>query len=296
MVKQIKVGNKLIEISHEDKILFPKSNITKLDLVNYYLKASNLIIPFTKDRPLTLVRFPNGIGKQGFYQKNTPEYYPNWIKRIPVEKSDKSIVEYLNCKNAATLVYIANQGCITPHPWLSKLPELNNPDKIVFDLDPSSSEKSNFEIVKKTAILIKEILELHNLNPFVMTTGSKGLHVIAPIKADTNFDIVRNFAKKIAEDLVSQDPKNLTTEIRIEKRGKKIFIDYLRNAWSATSVCPYGVRPKENAPVATPIFWEELKEKTLISQSYNIHNVFQKLKTDGNPWEKFEKNKKKLNI
>lgn len=293
MAKQIKAGNRLIEISHEDKILFPKSNITKLDLVNYYLKAAELIIPFTKDRPLTLVRFPNGIEKQGFYQKNTPEYYPEWIERIPVEKSDKSIVEYLNCKNTATLIYIANQGCITPHPWLSKLPELNNPNKIVFDLDPSGKD---FEIVKETALLIKTVLEDHDLKPFVMTTGSKGLHIITPIKPQINFDLVREFTKKIADELVSQDPKNLTTEIRKEKRGKKIFIDYLRNAWSATSVCPYGVRPKENAPVATPIFWEELKEKKLISQSYNIHNVFQKIKSDGNPWVDFTKRRKVLHI
>ena len=293
MTSQIKVGNRVIDISNENKILFPKSKITKGDIINYYLKAADILVPFTKDRPLTVRRFPNGIDKENFYQKNTPQYYPDWIDRIPVEKSDKSVIEYLNCKNAATLVYIANQACIELHPWLSQLPNLNNPNKIIFDLDPSTT---NFDLVRETALVIKDVLEDHGLEAFVMTTGSTGLHVVAPIKPLINFDHVRNFAKELAQELVSQNPKHLTTEIRIEKRGEKLFLDYLRNAWSATSSVPYGVRAKENAPVATPIFWEEVKSTKLTSQEYNIKTVLKKLQSDGDPWKNFNKNRVKLKI
>jgi bifunctional non-homologous end joining protein LigD len=291
MAKKIKAGNRIIDISNEDKILFPKAKYTKLDIINYYSKISTKIIPFLKDRPLTLRRFPNGIDETNFYQKNTPEYYPDWIERIPVEKSDKTVIEYLNCKNTATLIYIANQAGIELHPWLSKLPNLNNPDKIIFDLDPSTL---NFNLVKETALLLKNILTERGFTPYIMTTGSKGLHIIAPLKPLVNFDRVRDFAKNLAEELVSQDPKNLTTEIRIEKRGKKLFLDYLRNSWSATAICPYGVRAKEDAPVATPIFWDEVKDKSLISQRYNIKSVLKKLKDDGDPWKTMNRHRTKL--
>ena|SRR3990167_3573612 len=312
MAKELKIGNHIIQISNETKILFPKSKITKGDLIEYYSKASKLIIPFLKDRPLTLRRFPNGIHKDSFYQKNTPEYYPDWIERIAIEKSDKSVIHYVNCTNKATLVFLANQGCIELHPWLSELPNLNNPNKLIFDLDPASAKAtqsthsattgtapgkpsaSSFDLVRETAFIIKDALKEHGLKSYVMTTGSKGLHVVVPLKPLVNFDIVRDFAKNLANELVSQDPKHLTTEISIKKRGKRVFLDYLRNAWSATAISPYAVRAKENAPVATPLYWEEVKDKKLTSQKYDIYTVFEKIETDGNPWKDFNKNRVKL--
>lgn len=287
----IRAGNRIIEISHPDKILFPISGITKYELIEYYALIADYMIPYIKNRPLTLVRCPNGINTECFYQKNMPSFYPPWVKSIPVEKKDESIIHYVNCTTKASLVYIANQGCITPHPWLSKLPELNHPDKIIFDLDPSTND---FTLVRKAALQIKKILDEQQLPSFVMTTGSKGLHVIIPIKATHNFDDIRAFAKQLAQETSQQQPDICTTEVRIDKRAGKVFIDYLRNAWSATSVAPYAVRTKEHAPVATPITWDEVASKTLKPDKYTINNVFKKI--EENPWKNFNKARKTIKL
>ena len=282
-----------IEISNPDKILFPESGIKKIDIIEYYKKISPHIMPFLKDRPLTLMRCPNGIAGNCFYQKNAPDFYPEWIERIPVLKQDGSTVNYINCKKKEALIYVANQACITLHPWLSKLPDLNKPDKLIFDLDPSGSTIKDFDLVKQVALIIKDVLEDLKLKPFIMTTGSKGIHVVTPIKPQYNFDEIRAFAKKIAELVAESAPEIATTQIRLAQRDGKVFLDYLRNSWSATSVAPYSVRTKENAPVATPIDWQELAHKGLAPDKYNISNIFEHL-AKGDPWAEFEKSRSKL--
>lgn len=270
--QKIKAGRRNIEITHPEKILFPKSKITKLQLVNYYLKIADKILPHLKDRPLTQVRCPDGILGDCFFQKNTPDYYPEWIERIPIEKQDKSIIEYVNCKDIATLIFLINQNCITPHTWLSKLPDLNRPDKIIFDLDPG--EGATFTQIRETALKLNDLIKKEKLTSKPMVTGSKGIHVIIPIEPNLLFDEAKNFAKDLAQKLVDHYPEHLTLDVRKEKRKDKIFIDYLRNAWGATSVVPYGVRPRENAPVATPITWKDVEKKTLKPDQFNIFNIF----------------------
>lgn len=289
----LKVGRHNVQVTKSDFIFFPKSKITKGDLVDYYYRISDVMLPYLKNRALTMVRYPSGIDKEGFYQKDAPEYFPSWIKRIPIKKHEDGLTHYIVAQNRATIVFIANQGCITPHLWLSKIDKINCPDTLIFDLDPpeNASGKVNFALVQQAAFLIKDILHEHGLVPFVKTTGSTGLHVVVPLKrrAGVDFDAVRAYARKIATLAIKQAPKILTLEVHKEKRGNRVFIDTLRNAFGQTAVAPYAVRPRENAPVAMPISWDEAAEKSLTSQRYTIKNVFKHLEKYGDQWQEMNK-------
>lgn len=277
------VGNKKVKITNPDRILFPKANITKWEMIQYYERIAPLMIPHIKDRPLTLHRFPNGIDAEGFYQKDASGYFPDWIKTCAIQKGDKSkVVHHVLANNAATLVYLANQATITPHIWLSKEKKLNYPDRMIFDLDPPSIKQ--FDQIRKAAKIFKQVLEDLGLHPFVMTTGSKGLHVTVPIKPNCDFEYVRSFARQLAELLVQQHPEHLTVEIRKDKRKGRIFVDYLRNAWAQTGVAPYAVRAKEGAPIATPLKWSEVNS-ALNPQKYKIKNIFRRVSRGGDSWE-----------
>ena len=278
----MKIGSKSIELSNKDKILFPHDKITKGELISYYHHIAPYMLPHMKDRPLSQVRHPDGINREGFFQKNIADYYPRWIKRVSIKKEDGHNVSPV-CNNVATLVYLANQACITPHLWLSKTDKLYCPDRIIFDLDPS--DEKSFALVKKTALRLKKIIEDLGLIPFVMTTGSRGLHVVIPIKRTHTFDTVRTFAHHLADFLVLQDPEHLTTQIRKQKRQDRLFIDCGRNAYAQTSVAPYAIRPKRGAPVATPLRWKELKNSKLKTQSFTIKNIIQRVKRLGDPWQ-----------
>lgn len=286
-MESIRSGKYRIPITNTDFVLFGSSGITKGDLIDYYDHIGSIMIPYTKNRPLTMVRYPRGIDEKGFYQKDAPDYFPSWIKRKKIAKKEDGKTTYIIANHPATLVYLANQGCITPHCWLSKIDKLHYPDKLVFDLDPAPG--IGFSYVRTTALRLKELLEEVGLIPFVKTTGSRGLHVVVPIKRTVRFDRARKFTRAVAEHLVADDPKHLTLEIRKEKRGKRIFMDVLRNAFAQTAVAPYAVRPKEGAPVAAPISWDEVEDCTLISQRYTIKNIFKRLNEHGDEWDGMNK-------
>lgn len=281
-----KVGKHNVEITHGEKILFPHSGITKNELVDYYERIAPTMVPYLKGRPLTMLRYVNGIAQEGFYQKDASSYFPTWIKKLAVKKKEKGAVNYVICDNAATLVYLANQVCLTPHIWLSRAPKIDFPDRMIFDLDPGT--KTDFSVVRITAKKLKKILEAHGLAPFVMTTGSKGLHVVVPIKPKHDFDYVRAFARTIAEELVAEDTKRLTLEIRKAKRRGRLFVDILRNGFGQTGVAPYAVRAREGAPVATPLEWSELTSD-MTPRRYTIKNIFKRLARKGDPWEHIDR-------
>jgi bifunctional non-homologous end joining protein LigD len=290
---RLKIGRYVVETSNKDTIFFPKSKITKGELVDYYHKIAPIMLPYAKNRPVTMLRYPNGITEEGFYQKDAPDYFPDWIERKAIPKHEGGVTNYVVIENQATLVYLANQGCITPHLWLSKIDKLYYPDKLIFDLDPPSPG-ANFTLVRKTALKIKELMESLDLVPFVKTTGQTGLHVVVPIKRTADFDTVRAFARHLAQILINKDPKHLTLEIHKEKRGERVFLDILRNAFGQTAVAPYGVRPKEKAPVATPISWEEVGDSKLTSQRYTIDNVFKRLDRYGDEWENMQRHARSI--
>jgi bifunctional non-homologous end joining protein LigD len=285
------VIKKNVEISNPDKILFPKSGITKHNIITYYQNIADHLLPFMHNRPLTMHRFPNGIDHEGFYQKNAPDFFPSWIKTIPIAKKNGEITHYIVCENIETLTCLANSACITPHLWLSTIDKLQQPDRLIFDLDPSSND---FDLVKNIAHNLKKLLEELGLTPYLMATGSRGLHVIVHINQRDNFDTVREFAHKCSYILEHDSPQHVTLDIRKDKRGKKVFIDTLRNSFGATAVAPYAVRAREHAPVATPLYWEELADRTLRSDMFTITTIFDKITYDGNPWKTFHGTKNQL--
>jgi bifunctional non-homologous end joining protein LigD len=228
-------------------------------------------------------RFPNGIHEQGFFQKEAPEYFPDWITRAPVELKEAGGQQLqVVCDKAATLVYLANQACITPHAWLSRLENLAHPDKMIFDLDPPGDD---FDPVRAAALALKEMLEQAGLVPYLMTTGSKGLHVVVPLDRSDHFDTVREFARELANVLAQREPDRFTTEVRKDQRKGRLFLDYLRNAYGQTAVAAYAVRAKPGAPIATPLDWEEISATRLDSQRYHIGNIFRRLGKKDDPWK-----------
>lgn len=239
-----------------------------------------------------LHRFPQGIGKGGFYQKDIGASLPDWIASVSVPRENQKPIAQALINTKAALQYMANQNAIVFHPWLSKAKDLHKPDKIIFDLDPA---ENGFKTAVKGALLLRELLESkYGLNCFVMTTGSSGLHVTIPIKPELDFDEVRPFALTVGNELIRNYPEEFTTEQRIEDRKGKLFVDYLRNSYAQTAVAPYSVRALPGAPVAAPLFWDELQDKNLKAQMYTLETMAERLKQIGNPWQDFREKAKSL--
>ncbi len=286
MTTTLTLNGRILEPSHLDKAYFPQDNVRKGDLITYYRRIADVMLPYLRERPLSLQRFPDGIAEGGFYQKEAPDYFPDWIERvmIPVESEGEPQPQVV-CNDAATLIYLVNLGCITPHTWLSRAGSLHSPDRLIFDLDPPDDD---FDLVREAARALRTALQDAGLVPFVMTTGSQGLHVVAPLAGRTKFATVRDFARQVAERLARQNPQQFTTEPRKAQRNGRLFLDYLRNAYAQTAVAPYAVRPLPGAPVATPLDWDELDRSDLHSQRYTIHNIFRRLGQKDDPWRKID--------
>ena len=271
---KIKVGRRNIEVSNADKVLFPDAGIAKGDLVDYYRRIAEAMLPHIRDRPLNLHRFPDGIDAGGFYQQNVPDYFPDWIARARLRKQD-GVVEHCLCNDAATLVYLAGQACITPHAWLARAEHPRHPDRMIFDLDPPDDE---FELARFAARTIRAVLKDTGIASFVMTTGSRGLHVVVPLDAEADF------ARRVASAAAARAPQRLTTEQRKGRRNGRLYLDIMRNAYGQTAVAPYAVRAKPSAPVATPLEWDELDNTRLRSNSHRIGNIFGRLARRQDPW------------
>lgn len=284
---KIKSGRYSIEITHPDKVLFGKSGFTKQDLIEYYQAITPIIMPYVDNRLISMQRFPEGIDHEGFFQKDAADYFPAWITRVPVKRQTGGSVDYVVIDKPATLIYLANQNCITPHLWLSRSDNLEKPDRMIFDLDPAKSLP--FAATQEVAQKIKMILDELELPSFCMLTGSRGAHIVVPLKRVHTFDETRAFAHDVAIYLAQQYPKLITVEVHKAKRGKRIFIDWLRNGFGATAVAPYAVRALEGAPVAMPVTWDELLKKDMFSQKYTIKNVMKRMSKVGDVWHDMHK-------
>ena len=279
----VKIGSREMEITRPEKILFPEDGITKGELIEYYASIAPRILPHLRNRPLTLERYPDGIHKQRIFQKEVSSYFPQWIRRIAVKKVG-GVVNQLVCNDVATLVYIANQACVTPHIFLSRIDKLDVPDQMVLDLDPQGED---FELVRSTARAFKKLLDDLELPAYLKTTGSRGLHVVVPLQRREGFDSVRDFARELARIVVRQAPEERTLESLKVNRGGRVFIDTNRNGYAQLVAPAYAVRARKGAPVSVPLDWSELKKRNLRSDGVTIRTIFDRLAKVGDPWEDF---------
>lgn len=280
----ISVSGKTIEISNPEKMMFPNDAITKRDIANYYCKIAETALPHFRDRALTMQRFPDGIGTEGFFQKRAADYFPNWIETAELPLESGTIYQPM-ANDAAALVYFANLGMITPHLALSRIERPGFPDQVVFDLDPAGSD---FKQVQRAAELLFEHFKRRKIAAFVKTTGSRGLHVVIPLQPSRPFDPLRKAIRGFADRLAETYANDLTTEQRKEKRGQRLYLDTGRNAYGQTAVGAYGLRAKTGAPVATPLDWDEALATDMTPTKYSISNIFRRLGAKADPWARMD--------
>ncbi|MCW7944099.1 ATP-dependent DNA ligase [Streptomyces hygroscopicus] len=277
-----RVGRRTVEIHRPDKVLFPGDGdgkeYTKADLVAYYRAVARFMLPHLRGRPLMLERHPDGIEGPRFMQKNTPDHYPDWIHRIEVPKEGGTVCHTV-CDDTATLLYLADQACVTLHRWLSRVGRPEQPDRIVFDLDPAGDD---FGHVREAARLLGKLLDELELPSGLMTTGSRGLHVVVPISGHHDFDTVREFARDVADTLADAHPDRLTTAARKKDRGDRLYLDVQRNAYAQTAVAPFTVRALPGAPVAMPLTWEQLDDPDVDARRWSIADAVAQART--RPW------------
>ncbi|MEU6688061.1 non-homologous end-joining DNA ligase [Streptomyces sp. NPDC046832] len=290
--RTVRAGRRTVQVHRPDKVLFPgggdAKEYTKGDLVDYHRAVAPFMLPHLRGRPLMLERRPDGIDGPTFMQKNTPDHYPDWIPRVEVAK-EGGTVRHTVCDDTATLLYLVDQASITLHRWLSRADAVDHPDRLVFDLDPApvpegggGTPRDDFEAVREAARLLGELLDELELPSALMTTGSRGLHVIVPLNGRHDFDDVRAFARDVADTLARAHPDRLTTAARKKERGERLYLDIQRNAYAQTAVVPYTVRPRPGAPVATPITWEQLDDPELHARRWTIADAVEQART--NPW------------
>ena len=267
----LEVGGIQVPISNLEKVYWPDSGLRKYDLIDYYLKVSETMMPYLKDRPQNLHRHPNGINSDGFFQKDN-EDLPDWVETAEIHStSSKKVINYLVCQNEATLLYMANLGCIEINPWNSRLQHLDNPTYTVIDLDPS--ENNTFEEVITVAQAAKEVLDMAGIEGYCKTSGSSGLHIYIPLNEEYTFDEARDFTKLLCYYVREMTSEITTLERNLRKRGKdKIYLDYLQNRRGQTLAAPYCVRPKKGATVSAPLFWKEVKSGLKIAD-FNIETM-----------------------
>ncbi len=267
-------------ISHPDKLMFPDDGITKGELATYYAAIAPLMLPHLKSRPVTMERFPAGIGEGGFLQKDVKKGFPEWLQRAEAPKKG-GVVHYPLVCDTRSLLWMANQNCITPHVWTSRAPDLYQPDVLVVDLDPSEDEP---KVLANAALAVRDYTHELGMQTWVKTSGSKGFHIVLPLDAKAGFDEVAAFSEAIARELVQRDPDHLTLEFNKVNRGKRIYVDVGRNGYSATFAAAYAVRARKGAPVSAPCTWQEIESGTVRPQTFTVRNMAERVEAVGDLW------------
>lgn len=267
-------------ITHPDKVLFPDDGITKGALAAYYEAVAPALLPHVKGRPLTMERYPAGIGKQGFWQKDVSKGFPEWLQRVEVPKKD-GVVHHALISDTRSLLWVTNQNTITHHVWTSRVPDLNHPDVCVFDLDPSKDDPAG---LRTAAIGLRDLLAGLGLPSWVKTSGSKGFHIIVPLDRKTTMGVAARFADAVGVLLVSHAPDLLTREFSKTDRRGRIYVDTGRNGYSATFAAAYTVRAKRGAPVSAPCTWDEIERGEVHPGTFTLRNMPERLETVGDLW------------
>ena len=275
---EVLIEGKNIKLSNLNKLMWPEG-LTKAHLVKYYTDIAPYLLPYLKGRPLVMKRYPHGIKGEYFYQKECPDYAPDWLQTVSIPHSGK-IVNYIVCEDSATLVWLANQGCIEIHAFLSQKNRIENPDLAIIDLDPG--ETANFSDVMEVAVVVKKALEQLNIKGYPKTSGASGIHIFIPIKPDYTFREVTKAMGFIARLVTGTLPQKATIERSLGKRERdKIYVDYLQNTRGKSMAWTYSLRPLPGAPVSTPLLWEEIENQSILPAHFNIDTIFQRLKVFG---------------
>lgn len=267
-------------ITHPEKVLFPDDGITKGDLAAYYEAVSPVMLPHLRGRPVTMERFPSGIGKKGFWQKDVSKGFPEWLERVAVPKKD-GVVHHPVITDTRSLLWVTNQNAITQHVWISRVPDLDHPDICVFDLDPSTDD---VKAVRAAALGLRDLLEELGLPSWVKTSGSKGFHIVVPLDGKSSVNEVERFANSVGRVFVSLAPDHLTQEFSKVDRQGRIYVDTGRNGYGATFAAAYTVRAKRGAAVSAPCTWEELEKGKVEPTSFTLRNTPARIKKAGDLW------------
>jgi bifunctional non-homologous end joining protein LigD len=278
-------------ITHPEKVLFPDDGITKGQVASYYEMVAEVMVPHIRARPITMERYPAGIGKKGFFHKDVSKGFPSWLERVEVPKKDGTVHHPL-VSDIRSLLWIVNQNCITPHVWTSRAPDLYHPDVCVFDLDPSRDDE--LDVLRASAIALRALLDELGLPSWVKTSGSKGFHIVVPLDRKADMGDVAGFAHQVGAELVRRHPKYLTQEFSKADRGGRILVDTGRNGYSATFAAPYAVRAKNGAPVSAPCTWDELERGEVGPRTFTLKNMNGRLDTVGDLWSEMRRRARSL--
>jgi bifunctional non-homologous end joining protein LigD len=270
-----------VKLSNPDKILFPDDGITKAELAEHYARVAELMVPHCRNRPMNLWRWNKGIAEDVVVQQSLPKGAPEWVARCEVPRRKGGDIVHGMINDAETLRWLAQQNCITPHIWNARCDMRDKPDRIVFDLDPASED--DFDQIREGALVTAEILRDLGLVPFAKVSGSRGIHIIAPLKRTRTADEVRASAGELAERIAAERPDTLTTFWRKDKREGRILVDVARNTYGQTIVAPYAVRALPGAPVAMPVTWDEVADASLAPRAFKLRELESRLAGD-DPW------------
>ncbi|WP_035738535.1 non-homologous end-joining DNA ligase [Glycomyces arizonensis] len=278
--RTISVSGRDIDVSNLGKEFYPDDHVSKGEVIDHYRSVAEAMLPHLAGRPLTMRRYPDGIGTQGFFQKDASDYFPDWMHTVEVPQRGGGSVDHVVCDDAAALAYLANQATIEFHIALSTIDDLDRPDRLVIDIDPPP--QTPVAVLRSVARRARHLYAEIGLTPFVQATGGRGYHVTAPLDRTADFAFVRDLAADIADRLAARDPDLLTTAQRKQRRGDRIFLDAGRNAYGQTFIAPYSLRARPGAPVATPLDWHELGRST--PDGHTAATIRNRLAQKTDPW------------
>jgi bifunctional non-homologous end joining protein LigD len=270
-----------VKLTNPDKVLFPDDGITKAELRDYYSLVADVMVPHAQDRPMNLWRWNKGIAQDAVIQQSLPKGAPDWVARCEVPRRKGGDITHGMINDADTLRWLAQQNCITPHVWNARCDLREKPDRLVFDLDPSDDD---FDAIRTAALAVADLLRSVGLEPFAKLSGSRGIHVVAPLKRLRVADEVRAAAGTLAERIAAEHPDTLTTEWRKEKREGRILVDVARNTYGQTIVAAYAVRGLPGAPVSAPVTWDEVADPALTPHAFTLRTMGERLAAVGDPW------------
>ena len=277
-------------ITHPEKVLFPEDGITKGELAAYYEATAPVMLPHLRGRPITMERYHRGIGQPGFLQKDVSKGFPEWLTRVEVPKKGGTVHHPL-ANDTRALLWLANQNCITPHVWASRVPRLYHPDLCVFDLDPSEEDPA---VLRSAALALRDLLAELGLPSWVKTSGSKGFHIVVPLDGRADFGEVGLFAHAVSRVLVARDPHRLTQEFAKVDRGGRIYVDAGRNGYGATFAAAYAVRPRAGAPVSAPCTWDEVERGDAGPRTFTLRSMAERVRAVGDPWSDLRRRRRSL--